>query len=217
MVSFSERSESIQEESAMIEITLTEFVDFVSKAGTPKLTGVRRVKQRLAEEYDPRTDFYKIIRDGIVSMHKLNKPKNALDDLLNGLTDKKKITAYPELVGGYKTFLGRKAVTWFPPPKDWWKHGDLSVSVNPEVGLIINGKRQIIKLYFKSEALTKMKMDIVTHLMTEELAVPGSSPIDFAILDIRNAKLIPAGNTDSGLSALLQGEAASFAQIYNSQ
>ena len=59
----------------MIDTTLTEFVDFVSKAGTPKLTVVRKVKQRHAEGYDPQTDFYKIIREGIVLMHRLNKPK----------------------------------------------------------------------------------------------------------------------------------------------
>jgi hypothetical protein len=200
----------------MIDVSLTEFVDFVSKAGTPKLTVVRNVKKRHGEEYDPQTDFYKIIRDGIVSMHKRNKPKSDLDDLLSGLTDKKKITAYPALVDGYKKFLGKKAFTWFLPPKECWQHGGLSVSVNPEVGLTLSGQRHVVKLYFKGEKLAKVKMDIITHLMAEELTVSGSQPVSFAILDVRNAKLLLAGNTDPGLTALLRGEAASFAQIYSS-
>jgi hypothetical protein len=41
----------------MIDVSLTEFVDFVSKTGTPKLTVVRNVKKRHAEEYDPQTDL----------------------------------------------------------------------------------------------------------------------------------------------------------------
>jgi hypothetical protein len=36
------------------------------------------------------------------------------------------------------------------------------------------------------------------------------------MLDVRNAKLIPGDPTDPSLTALLQGEAASFAQIYRS-
>ncbi len=200
----------------MVEITLTEFVDFVSKAGTPKLTVVRQVKKRHAEGYDPQTDFYKNLRDGIVAMHRAGSPKSVLDNLLDGLTDKKKITAYPLVVDGYKKFLGNKAFTWFTPPKALWQHAGLSVSLNPEVGLNRNNQRHVIKLYFKAESLGKIKMDIVTHLMTEELTVLGTTPVNFAILDIRNAKLLTASNSDPGLTALLKGEAASFAQIYHS-
>lgn len=54
----------------MIEITLTDFVDFVSKAGTPKLTVVKKVKKHHIDGYDPQTDFYRAIRKGIVDMHK---------------------------------------------------------------------------------------------------------------------------------------------------
>ena len=32
-----------------------------------------------------------------------------------------------------------------------WQYEDLTVSVNPELGLEINGRRQLIKLYFKDE------------------------------------------------------------------
>ena len=47
----------------MIQISLTEFVDFVAKSGTPKLTVVRTVKDRHAVGYDPKTDFDKPLRD----------------------------------------------------------------------------------------------------------------------------------------------------------
>lgn len=200
----------------MIDITLTDFVDFVSKAGTPKLTVVKNVKQHHIDGYDPQTDFYRAIRKGIVQMHQRNQPKDALDDLLNGLTDKKKQTAYPELVAGYKRFLGKKSYTWFNPPKYKWQHAGVAISVNPEVGLEFDGVRHVIKLYFKSENLRKVQMDVVTHLMTNFLPKPQNKVTSFDVLDIRKAKLIPGQTTIPALTALLEGEAASFAQIYNS-
>jgi len=200
----------------MIEITLTDFVDFVSKAGTPKLTVVKNVKNRHRDGYDPKTDFYRTMRKGIVEMHQKGKPKNALDDVLLGLNDGKKRTAYPDLVRGYKKFLGRKEYVWFTPPKRKWAHEDLVISVNPEVGLEIDGARHVIKLYFKSQQLGRIQMDTITHLMINSLPQHSSNPTCFDILDIRNAKLIPGKQTDASLSALLEGEAASFAQIYKS-
>jgi len=199
----------------MIEISLTEFVDFVSTSGTPKLTVVRRVKQRHREQYDPQTDFYKRFRDAVLQMHKHNRPKDVLDQMLNGLTDKKKQTAYPALVTGYKKFLGRKDVSWSRPPRVNWVHDELAVSVNPEIGLRINGERQVIKLYMKEPKLTKLRTDIVTHLMLTELQAMASSA-QFGILDVRNGRLIPASDEEPGLHALLEGEAASFAQVYRS-
>ena len=95
------------------------------------------------------------------------------------MTDKKKITAYPDLVNGYKKFLGKKAFSWFQPPKNFWQHGGLAVSVNPELGLELNDQRHVVKLYFKVEKLAKIKMDIVTHMMTQELIVPGPKPVGF--------------------------------------
>ncbi|WP_165227478.1 hypothetical protein [Aquisphaera insulae] len=188
----------------------------MSKAGTPKLTVVKNVKQHHIDGYDPQTDFYRAIRKGIVEMHRRRQPKDALDVLLSGLTDKKKQTAYPDLVAGYKKFLGKKSYTWFVPPRCDWQHAGVSISVNPEVGLEYDGVRHVIKLYFKAENLKKVQMDVVTHLMTNFLPRPQNKDTSFDVLDIRKAKLIPGLPTSPALTALLEGEAASFAQIYNS-
>ena len=116
----------------MPEVSLTTFVDFVAKAGTPKLTVVRNCKNKGA--YDPKTDFYKPIREEIVRMHSTGLTVAALSALLRRLTDDKKKTAYPDIVKGYRKFIGTKKVTWFRPPHDQWSHGGLNVVVNPELG-----------------------------------------------------------------------------------
>ena len=197
----------------MIQISLTEFVDFVTKSGTPKLTLVKRVKERHAVGYDPRTDFYKPLRDGIVALHKSGKSKNAFDSLAKGLSDQKKMTAYPDLVKGYKKFLGRKTVKWFRPSSQLWTCQGLAVSVNPEVGLEFGGTRHAIKLYFKAEKLTKLRMDAINELMHHALGGSKKSP-SFCILDVRNAKLISASIPNPSLLPLLEGEAGAFETIY---
>ena len=197
----------------MVHISLTEFVDFVAKSGTPKLTLVKTVKDRHKVGYDPKTDFYKPLREGIVSLHKAGRAKAAFDSLTNGLTDQKKITAYPELVKGYKKFLGTKNIAWFKPPQDVWTFQGLAVSINPEVGLIINGNRHAIKLYFKAETLSKLRVDAINELMHQVLGSGKTHPT-FSILDIRNSKLHSAPAPKPSLLPLLQGEALAFETIY---
>lgn len=199
----------------MPAISLTHFVDFVTKAGTPKLTVVKNVKRQLATGYDPATDFYKTVREGIVDTHRAGEPKSALDAVMTGLTDKKKLTAYPPIVKGYQKFLGNKSTTWFDPPRDEWSHGGIAVAVNPELGLKINGVHHVIKLYFKADKLAKLRVDVAIQLMELVLGV-AQKPLVFGVLDVRNAKLFQSTGINQGLIALLQGEASSFAQIYKS-
>jgi hypothetical protein len=61
----------------MERVSLTYFVDFVLKVGTPKLSGVKEFKEH---RYDHLTDFYKPLREAIVDMHEKGKPTSALDD-----------------------------------------------------------------------------------------------------------------------------------------
>ncbi len=197
-----------------VKVSLTEFVDFVTRTGSQKVTVVREAKRRHATEYDPRTDFYKPFREGVAGMHLNGRPKQALDSLLSGLRDAKKQTAYPELVRGYKKFLGRKVVVPFAPPRADWTHAGLSVRVNPELGLELDGVRFVIKMYLKDEKLTRPKVGVVTYLM-EEVLEPVGGPAKFGVLLVRMGRLYESTPHELGLSALLEGEAATFAQIYH--
>ena len=197
----------------MIEISLTEFVDFVIKAGSPKLTVVREVKRRHDEGYDPKTDFYKKLRDGIVEHHQLGKPKSALDALAHGVTDKNKVKAYPIIIQGYKHFLGRKTVAWFVPPKKQWTYGDLAVRVNPELGLIIDGQPHVIKMYWKQDQLKKLEVPTIMHLL-QLVLTSKKDPNSLGLLDVRRGRLITPSGFDPTLTPLLEGEALSFATVY---
>jgi len=196
-----------------IKISLTDFIDFVNKTGSQKLTQVRKVKNR--PEYEPFADFYKPLREKIQEIHKMDLSKEELDQILDTLTDDKKRTNYPEILEGYKRFWGRKKVKWFQPPYRNWKVGDLEIRINPELGLEYNGQFYVIKLFFKDEKTQRSQFDQILTLMEYQLRSKVNEPeIKFALLDIRKAKLYPQRGNSTELVPLLLGEAKSFIEIW---
>src|SRR5438046_71606 len=109
----------------MPTISLTDFVDFAIKSGTPKLTKVREVKNR--HGYEPALDYWKHLREGIQDFHrKAGTSKAALDDILRSLQNPKKLGRYSAAIKGYKKFIGRKNIQWFEPLSSDWSYEDLS-------------------------------------------------------------------------------------------
>lgn len=203
-----------------IEISLTDFIGFVNKMGNAKLNHVKSIKDR--PEYEPYMDFYKPLREAILKLHKKGQKKEVLDTVLEGLTDEKKRRCYPELIAGYKKFLGRKKLEWIKPPKKDWKIGGVTITVNPEIGLEEKKKNgssnfYIVKLYFKDDALKKAQADQILTLMEMQLRSKVNEPeIKFAILDIRRSKLHIKQDQELKELPLLKGEANSFATMWNS-
>lgn len=196
-----------------IEISLTDFIDFVNKTGNQKLTQVRKVKNR--PEYEPFADFYKPLREKIQFIHKNKLAKEELDEILNSLTDDKKRANYPDLINGYKKFWGRKKIKWFKPPFKNWKIGELEIRINPELGLEYNGQFYVIKLFFKDDKIQKSQFDQIITLMEYQLRSKVNEPeIKFALLDIRKSKLYPQKDDSKELVPLLLGEAKSFVEIW---
>jgi len=182
-------------------VSLTTFVDFVSKAGTPKATVVRKWKE--SGDYEIVTDFYKRVREAIVEYHKNGAP---VDNALAGCN--KKIPHFNGIIAGHKKWVRRKDLKWFAPPTEVWQCGQLSVSINPELGLSVEGVPHLIKLYFKGDRLAKSRVNIITQLMTSALASATRRDCVMAVLDVRNAKLFSGQGNDLRLEAQLRAEAA---------
>lgn len=200
----------------MPQLSLTDFVDIVSTSGTPKATKVRHVKYR--PPYSPQTDFYKRIRDDIVKIHRYDYAKKQIDRTLVGLSDGKKLTAYPIIISGYKKWWGRKSLSWFNPPYEIYSNHGVDVSVNPELGLIIDGTPHLIKLYFKRDPLAKNRVDIITHLMAAVLSVSDNSAPEtlMSVLDIRRSKLFSPTIPIANLSGIIEAEMAYISVLWTS-
>jgi hypothetical protein len=194
----------------MDKISLTYFVDFVLKAGTPKLAGVREFKDRKDELI---TDFYKQIREAIVDMHRNNKPDKVLDEFLAAQRDERRRRIYPCIVAGYRKFLAAGKMTWFEPSVGTYRLDDVEINVNPDLGLVIDGKPHLIKIYFRGEPLSAKRISVVLNILAGGLgdSSPGKT---LAVLDVRNAKIHTFKAPNPRLGVLLRGEAASFSTIY---
>ncbi len=201
-------------DASSILINLTDFVDFVSKSGRPKLTQVQTVKWR--PEYDPQTDFWRLLRETIARFHRSGQTdKSRLDAVMEGITHEPKLQAYPIALKGYKKFLGRKQFQAQPDVRGTWDHGNLHVTVNPELALLIDGTRHVIKLYFRKEPLSKKHAEIILLMMQHSLATRIQPGTVLSLLDVQRAKLFTATTADQTLEPLLLGEAASFETMWN--
>jgi hypothetical protein len=194
----------------MPEIYLADFVDFVIRAGTPKLTKVREIKTR--PDYSPAVDFWKTLREALVEFHKNGK---SFDNLAGTIADPKKIRRYPDAIRAYKKFSKNKQTTWFEPPSAVWNAPDLRVKVNPELGLQYNGQDFIAKLYFKAEVLSQRRLAVVLQMMKASLGAKAGLSGVMAVLDVNKSRMLPVDPNAPDITPLLIGEAASFVAMWN--
>jgi len=199
-------------EVKMIRLSLTDFVDIVSRSGLPKANKIAQIKNR--PDYGPAVDFYKPLREHITEVHKLGSPKESIHDVMDRITDRKKLKNYPEVIDGYKRWWGRKSFRWFDPTSGLYEARGVGIRVNPELGLAFSGERNLIKLYFKPEPLSKLRIAIITHLM-EVILRPGCNHHTImGVLDIRNSKLIPYDN-ERVTDAMINAELAYIAELWS--
>lgn len=204
-------------DAAAIEISLADFVDFTVTAGPPKVTKVKAIKNR--EEWEPKTDFWRPLRDAIVELQRVGlMSKAALEEVVASQNDAKKERLYLRAAAGYLKFVGRRPRAWFIPTRGLWKSGRLAVRVNPEIGLEVAGHPTVIKLYFKKEQLTSLRVQASIGVMVAELTARSAPGTQFGVLDVKDGKLLLPDGRWNALDAqvLIRGEARSFVEIWDS-
>lgn len=196
----------------MPRITLTDLIEVVTKSGSPKATKVSQLKNRAS--YDPATDFYKALREGLVALHKKNGTKADLANLTKGLSDLKKAANYPPMVAGYKKWWGNKSLEWFTPPTETYTSAGIDVAINPELGLKISGQAHVIKLYLKTDSLTKTKADLIVSLMNHVLVASQAPETHFSVLDVRNSKIFTHLAAGKNFKPMVDAELSYIASLW---
>lgn len=199
----------------MISLTLSDVVDVFSKSGRPKATKVRQIKNR--EAYQPATDYYRPLRTALTEIHANGKDRSALASILPSITDPKKIANYHELVEAYGKFWGRKKIEWFTPPRASYSNNGVEVIVNPELGLIVDGQQIVVKLYLKTDEISKAQIELVPVLMELVLRSQVSENVLMALLDVRKGKLHYLGTSSMATStAMINAELSYVATLWPS-
>lgn len=195
-----------------IDITFTTFVNFVAAEYTTKLSTVRDAKARYGQEYSPATDYWKGAREAIRDAFE-SGDLSRLDAAANRV-DARKADNYRSAMAGCTKWASRQSIAWIgrPVPREW-SSGPLTVKVNPEAALIVDGKPHVIKLYLRlDDKLTKRRLQVALHLLDK---LYGHDDTKVAVLDVRRAKLIPAPATPvRDIDAFLVGEASMFTTLW---
>lgn len=205
--------------SKTIDVSLTSFADFLMKGGRSQITAVRQFRQQYEQGYQQGFDYYKRFRDGVRAFHREGLLIDSLHDLAKTIEPKSKKTNYELLARGYSKFWARSfqelGATSIDAPKSSWTYGDLNVRINPEVALQSGSETYFIKLYNKKDALKKLSLDVVLHLMQHSLSDVCERPV-ICMLDVRRGRLFEATNYDSQLQHLLEAQSLAFCHLWRS-
>jgi hypothetical protein len=199
-----------------IEIGLTQFIDFTIKQGQAKLSHVRQVKYQ--EDYHPAKDFWKAFREGVREMHEKGYTFDYLDKIAAEVHIRRR-AQYIDAVKKYKRHFRNRDVEWFDPGKSFWTYGDLAVRSTPELGLIIDGQKHLVKLYPKDsdDRFDKWTINSALTLMAHSTRSQEVWDATFSVYQVKKAKrfsIDPANMRDDDL-IILEGEAAHFVQLWN--
>lgn len=199
-----------------ISISLTQFIDFTLKNGESKVKKVRDIKEQAG--YHPAFDYWRELREAIKQLHENEYRPDFLDGVVEKVHPRKKLH-YAESVKQYKKFCRKKSIEWFDPGKSFWTSNDLIVRSSPELGLIIDGKPHLIKLYFKelSEKMDKRSAATTLTLMAASTREIEHDNASNCVLNIKKCALYPVTRSDVNTDRLLSldGEAAHFVHIWN--
>lgn len=191
-------------------ISLTDFVDFVNRPSmTGKLHKVREIKHR--GPYSTSSDFYRPVREAIIRTHAAGADKWQLKVLLARSNAGGR---YDAMADAYLGWWGQRRIEWFEPG---WQIGSLlglPISVNPELGLEIDGRPHLIKLYFKDDTLPHTLSDIAARLMARALREQSPRDVVYAVLDVRRKRLLCMPDNPD-LDILVDAEVAAFTALWS--
>lgn len=170
-----------------MRVSLTGLIDVVNRAGPPKATKVRELALQEGTDYTPGTDLYKQFRDHVIGVHRRGGARAEVAAVLGKLNERTRSQHYPELVAGYQRWWGRKSLEWHAPISGLYEHAGVRVSVNPELGFLIEGRPTLLKMYLRQEPIGKANADLVCALMRCVL------PECFAVglFDVRRSRVYP--------------------------
>jgi len=195
----------------MAKITLTNFLDFTAATGTGRLTQVRKAKAQDGVPYNPATDYWRRLREQIREEFERGwAGAESLRRVGVSSSDPKKQERYGECVKGLARWTRGKTFGRSRHRTGIWTSGDLTVSINPELTLEIDGQVTAVKLYFRGDPLAKPRVNTLLYLLDK--GIPGKARP--AILDVPRGKLIVETVRVPDLDIVLEGDAAQFLTMW---
>lgn len=169
----------------MLKITLTQFIEVLTRTAINKAKKVRAVKKQFEEPYAPNVDCYKMLRDVLVKGRDQKELQASLQIFSKKTWDASRQSHYPVLIAGYLRWLGRKKIEAQRLVPRAYHRGDVTLTVNPELRMTINGCPLIVKLYFKEPVLQRADAQLVCNVISHVY----KEPLTYAVLDVQRSRL----------------------------
>ncbi|PEL12714.1 hypothetical protein [Bacillus sp. AFS017336] len=198
-----------------IQIGLTQFLEFTLKNSAAKMNAIRKIKTQT--EYHPAFDYWKQLRDEIISFHKNNLDIDTFENLISRVDQRKKDN-YIQSIKMYLKFIKGKETLWINPGKSHWIYEDLFIRSTPEVGIYIDNEPHLIKLYFKGKNEKVDRYNIASTLtMLNTSVYEKSQPedIQYSVLNIQKGRLFSDNELNEDKLTALESEASQFTYIWN--
>lgn len=190
----------------MPTIPLSRFIDFTVAQGSARVRAVAAAKKK----YEPQSDFYKRIRTATVRQFEEGWDATKFRKTVQKISTPHKAEHFEECRAGLAKWAKNKTISATQAPNKVWSASGLDIQVNPELRMVVDGEKFVVKLYFSAPSLSRARRDHMLYLL-EEAAPAGQTA---AILDIRRSRLMPAPKARRKLGPLLAAEAGAFASLY---
>lgn len=197
-------------------LSMTRLVKIVHKSGFPKITEIRKAKDDQAK-YDPKSDYWKKLRDRVVDAHEKGLGPAHVQALLATPVNEKKEENYRKFVSNYVSWWGDRELPWWGKVGGTFTSNGFDVRVNPELGLTIDGENYAVKLYLaknKEDKLTTSRLGILGLLMHRILGPQTDGSVKMGVLDVGSSKLHTLGPGDHRAATLLEAEMACIAAAW---
>lgn len=166
-----------------MQITFAQFLSYLLCTDVARLDCAHSLVRA-----EPPMDTHKDIRTALVDIHR--RGLDPMDASSYGSQDGPPETIpSPTIIAGHQAFLRSAGeVSWFEPPYRPIEVGPLTVGVDPEMGLTVNGVPHVIKLYLSRDPLVMGRRAMTLALMGAAFSRtwPG---VTFGVLDVRRGKL----------------------------
>jgi len=129
--------------------------------------------------------------------------ENAADDRTN---------RYRRAVNGIIRFRGRRPMDWSDPARMRWTHGGLTVTCNPDLGIIDRGSRYLLRLHYDAAPPTRALVSAHAELM--RLARGNLQDVQCGLLDVDRSRIRTSSHSGHWEEALQQ-EADNFMNYWN--
>lgn len=144
----------------VIKISLSQFIDFTTKQTmASKIKNVDQMKKQQENSFYYWSDFREAVKD-----YCLKQDKNVFNILLSNINPNK-YNVYFNAVNSIQKMVKGKYIEWVEPPTfTWYFNNELIVSATPDLGIIINDKKYLIRTFYNEDSSTIYKRKIIPSL-----------------------------------------------------